>query len=229
MQLRRQRVEGEGAHAPWCLVLAFLAALVTGCTPVSWRVYTPQEVRAEVRTLAATELSCAPKSLSIRRRRSSPRVDILEVAGCDQRVVYTCTEASLTELECRPQRLPTTVDCTSEEFSPILPAWETLQEPVEGSPTRSRVQAVLRARVDEVRTCYLQGAVCRPGLTGRVTVKLIIAPDGRVSIAAVESSSMGYPAVERCIANAVEGYRFPESEGDGITVVTYPYVFFPPD
>ena len=63
----------------------------------------------------------------------------------------------------------------------------------------------------------------KPDLQGRVMVQFTIAPTGQVAASIVQSSTMGNPPVEQCIANAVRRWEFPKPQG-GIVVVTYPFV-----
>jgi TonB family protein len=77
--------------------------------------------------------------------------------------------------------------------------------------------------VNEVRFCYEKQLNARPDLQGRVTIKFMIAPTGEVRAAAVDSSDLGDPKVEQCIASALRRWVFPAPEG-GVVVVSYPFL-----
>lgn len=97
--------------------------------------------------------------------------------------------------------------------------------PVEtfGGLTRADIQRVVRRHKPEVRHCYEQGLISRPDLEGRVSVRFIVQPDGHVSTSVTQSQSLGSDRVSECVSSAVYRWGFPQSEG--ITAVTYPFVF----
>ena len=57
----------------------------------------------------------------------------------------------------------------------------------------------------------------------RVMVQFTIGANGQVMTSIVQSSTMGNPTVEQCIAGAVRRWEFPKPQG-GIVIVTYPFV-----
>lgn len=89
------------------------------------------------------------------------------------------------------------------------------------------IRKAVRAHLDEVRACYDQGLARDPKLIGRVSVELTIGPTGEVALAVVQESTLNDPAVGRCIADAAKTWKFPEPEGGGNVVVTYPFVLEP--
>ena len=83
--------------------------------------------------------------------------------------------------------------------------------------------ARLRIRV---RLFAVQRELTRdPDLAGSVTVRFVIARDGRVSSSAVKRSSMGNAAVESCVASRILRFHFPEPRGGGVVIVSYPFIF----
>jgi TonB family protein len=96
---------------------------------------------------------------------------------------------------------------------------------VRGSLSKEAIRRVIQRRLNEVRFCYEQALSSRPELSGRVQVKFVIAPDGAVRAAGVESSTLAVPRTEDCIAQAVRRWSFPAPDGGGVVIVSYPFVF----
>ena len=87
-----------------------------------------------------------------------------------------------------------------------------------GGLTRDQIRTIIARHRPEVRYCYEQALVGRPGLEGRVTVGFQIAQDGHV----VNSTASGMSGVDTCVAQATSRWHFPSSSMP--TVVTYPFV-----
>ncbi|HKP59237.1 MAG TPA: TonB family protein [Polyangiales bacterium] len=105
-----------------------------------------------------------------------------------------------------------------------VPRIRSGQADVHGSLSKEVIRRIIGRHINEVRFCYEQELNARPDLQGRVAVKFIISPTGAVQTAAVDSSDLGNPKAEQCIAQAVRRWTFPAPEGGGIVVVTYPFV-----
>lgn len=95
---------------------------------------------------------------------------------------------------------------------------------VHGSLDRDLIRRVVRSHVNEVRHCYTQGLAANAGLSGRISVRFVIARDGSVASAEIAESTVADEGVESCIAHSVERWRFPA--GAEVTVV-YPFVLSP--
>ena len=67
----------------------------------------------------------------------------------------------------------------------------------------------------------------QPKLDGRVVVNFTIAGTGRVLASVVQSTTLGSPAVEMCVANAVKRWEFPAPRQGGLAIVSYPFTFSP--
>ena len=61
-------------------------------------------------------------------------------------------------------------------------------------------------------------------LAGRVVIRWVIDTLGKVSVATVASSELADDGVGQCMADAVEGWTFPKTEGGGTVVVNYPFL-----
>jgi TonB family protein len=86
------------------------------------------------------------------------------------------------------------------------------------------IQRVIRRHVGAVRFCYERALVKNPKLSGKVVVRFVIDPDGKVTAAEIPDSSLKAPAVEDCILKRVRSWRFPQPEGGAVSVA-YPFVF----
>jgi outer membrane biosynthesis protein TonB len=73
--------------------------------------------------------------------------------------------------------------------------------------------------------CYDGGLARRPTMAGRVTFRIVIGLDGRVTGATVASTTLADAAVEACVARVVQGARFPAHGGPDPVIVSYPLVF----
>jgi TonB family protein len=102
----------------------------------------------------------------------------------------------------------------------------------QGSLAKAVIRDVVRANIHDVRSCYnarlaATDAPAGANITtprGRVAVEFTIGPTGAVRRSKVASNDTGDGALGRCIAGAVKRWKFPEPEGGGKIVVTYPFV-----
>jgi TonB family protein len=93
-----------------------------------------------------------------------------------------------------------------------------------GGLDKEIVRRVVRSHVKEIKFCYERELQRQPGLHGRVSVRFVIAPDGRVATVGITESSVENAGVERCVADAVARWEFPQARDGGVTFVTYPFV-----
>lgn len=100
---------------------------------------------------------------------------------------------------------------------------------VKGSLSKEVIRRIVHRHINEVKFCYEKKLAQRPDLSGRVSIKFIISGTGAVQMAAVASSTLGDPTVENCIAGAVRRWTFPQPEGGGIVIVTYPFQLTAPE
>ena len=64
------------------------------------------------------------------------------------------------------------------------------------------------------------GRCGKPGVAGRVVLRLAVAADGKLTSVKVKESQLEAPAVETCLVDAVRGASFPAADGE--TVVLLP-------
>jgi hypothetical protein len=74
-------------------------------------------------------------------------------------------------------------------------------------PGKDTLIAVVRRNMGRYRQCYRAALKRRPGLRGRVTVQAVVQRLGSVT-AAIQSSTVGDPTLERCLQRAVEELWF---------------------
>jgi hypothetical protein len=101
-----------------------------------------------------------------------------------------------------------------------------------GSPTilggldKSLIDAVIKRKISQIRLCYQRQLAKNPSLSGKIKVKFVVATDGSVSKASIDSSTMGGGGkpVESCIVGSFKKFKFPQPNG-GIVIVKYPFIF----
>lgn len=93
-----------------------------------------------------------------------------------------------------------------------------------GLRTKEQVGGAIREHRDAIQTCYetYGGDTAHQG---RVTVKFLIEPDGRVKQIVLRENTTGLTALPCCIADEFRSWQFPPPGGGGLIVVTYPFVF----
>ncbi len=97
---------------------------------------------------------------------------------------------------------------------------------VKGALDRDIIRRIVRAHINEVRSCYNQGLSRDPSLQGRVVIQFTIA-DGKVPAAVVQNSTLKDQAVGNCVAKAMRRWKFPKSQDGKNVLVTYPFLFSP--
>ncbi|HJK92225.1 MAG TPA: AgmX/PglI C-terminal domain-containing protein [Polyangiaceae bacterium LLY-WYZ-15_(1-7)] len=126
------------------------------------------------------------------------------------------------DAEARP---PREEDATppSRPRGQLAPARPTIR----GALSREVIQRVVRQHANEARYCYERRLGEHPRLAGRLVLRFVISPEGRVASASVDEDTLGDAAVGACLAHAVRRWRFPRPSGGGIVLVRYPFVFRP--
>ena len=91
---------------------------------------------------------------------------------------------------------------------------------------RRTAQTVLTRAAPKLRRCYLRQLVSAPELQGQIKVKIDIRPDGTVSAAQPESSTLDNAAAIDCILRTIRQLTFPPPK-DGATSLVVPMSFKP--
>lgn len=94
---------------------------------------------------------------------------------------------------------------------------------VEGGLDRDQINAVIMKNRGQITYCYERGLQQDPSMSGRVEVKFVINPVGRVSAANIASSSLSARQVENCIVDRLRGWKFPTPVGNVNVRVSYPF------
>ncbi len=97
-------------------------------------------------------------------------------------------------------------------------------DPVLGALSSSDISDVVRDNTPMIKACYEEGLAIDPELAGRVDIKIVIGSTGAVTQGEVNESTLDSLDVEDCILDVMTGLQFPEPEGGGIVIVTYPFV-----
>jgi hypothetical protein len=92
-----------------------------------------------------------------------------------------------------------------------------------GGLSPEQIRRVVMAHLGALRACYESEAERNPNLKGGVTVQWQIAPEGTVSGASLDGSSLGSPRVEGCVVRQVKAWRFPSSVA--ASSVKWPFKF----
>ena len=106
------------------------------------------------------------------------------------------------------------------------PTAEDNQPMISGNIDKTQVLNVLRQNVAAFRACYTAGLEKKPGLAGRVVLKLTIDPQGQVSESQATSSTLAEPTVEKCLTLAAQRMQFPNPGGTTVRI-NYPLSFKP--
>ena len=98
---------------------------------------------------------------------------------------------------------------------------------ISGNLDRDLLRRVVRAHIDELRSCYNAALSRNPNLTGRVTIDFTVNADGKVDTADVASSTVRDEAVGNCMAKATQRWTFAKPHDGKPGAVTYPFVLTP--
>jgi hypothetical protein len=105
----------------------------------------------------------------------------------------------------------------------VIPGVATIR----GSLDKEIVRRIIRRHINEVRYCYDQALAKKPDLGGRIVAQFTISGDGKVLASVIQSSTLGSPTVELCVANAIKHWEFPKPLGGGLVIASYPFVLTP--
>jgi TonB family protein len=88
------------------------------------------------------------------------------------------------------------------------------------------IRRIVRAHINEVRTCYDKGLAASPTLAGTIEIAFTIDAGGKVPSASVKQSTLA-PANDMlgaCIVKAVQTWTFPKPDGGAKVDVVYPFI-----
>ena len=127
--------------------------------------------------------------------------------------------------------IPTTSDMLpSMDFTTQVNPTVTSRELPRGAPqqrgtlTSAQVDSVLRPAFPKTLQCYKQMAA---GRKVDIVMAFVIAADGSVVDAKIESTTLPNATFEKCMRTVVLGLAFPPPDGNGIVDVRTPFTFYP--
>jgi hypothetical protein len=94
-----------------------------------------------------------------------------------------------------------------------------------GNVDKATVDRIVKQHLPQIRTCYERELSRNPKLSGKVTVKFVIAKDGSVSMSSSAHSTLRSPVAEACVHGMFRRMRFPPPRGGGIAMIRYPLIF----
>ncbi len=80
---------------------------------------------------------------------------------------------------------------------------------VAGALERAQVEGVVKRPANQLRHWYQHRLLVAPCLLGKIVVKAVVAPDGTVSSASIQSTTMAEGQVESCLTVASCASSFP--------------------
>jgi hypothetical protein len=92
-----------------------------------------------------------------------------------------------------------------------------------GSVDRGQIRDTVASHMAEVRTCFERARVITPRVAGTVTVRIALAPDGKVVSADVASDTTASPQLQGCLSERIRSWSFPAFGRRSI--VMYPFRF----
>jgi hypothetical protein len=98
---------------------------------------------------------------------------------------------------------------------------------VQGELGAPVITPVVEDNLDTLRECYEASLAKNPNLKGRVMIQINIRGEGTVRAASIAGSQIKDESVGRCFTQKMADWTFPESDGGGSTVATYPFQLAP--
>lgn len=98
---------------------------------------------------------------------------------------------------------------------------------VKGGLDKDIVRRIVRAHINEIRSCYETGLEKDAELKGRVTLAFVVGADGKVSSSVVQDKTIDDAGAANCMAKAAKKWKFPRPTDGGTVAVTYPFVLEP--
>lgn len=97
---------------------------------------------------------------------------------------------------------------------------------VTGRLDKAVIRRVVRARVNRIRFCYEKELQRDPKLSVKIAPRFVIGADGHVTSVTMSRPS-GNAQLDACVLAVVRAFQFPEPQGGGVVVVTYPIALRP--
>lgn len=203
--------------------LALLVALVAGCETQP----TPEAAPTVIRSAPPRADTEAPAGISAedRARRRQAALDLLTDGHSAAKLPIAASEPDQKFEPRLAEELAPKV-WVSDGFggSGKLPQVRQGKPTVQGSLDSGIIRQIVRAHINEVRSCYKAGQSKDRKLAGRVTINFVIGGDGKVKSSVVEEHTLPDTSVANCIAKAVKRWTFPKPIGGTNVIVSYPFI-----
>ena len=99
---------------------------------------------------------------------------------------------------------------------------------LEGALGMKIVARIVRAHRSEIQTCFETRLKDDPRLAGKLVIDFTITSEGKVDPAVLNPrSTLGHPASERCVLDAVSSWSFPKPMDGAPVQVSYPFELAP--
>jgi len=96
-----------------------------------------------------------------------------------------------------------------------------------GTLERRVIDTVVKQDLTKIKHCYERALENHDDLSGKIVIHFTIEPNGTVSLAEINSSTMDHPDTELCVAAVVKNMKFPSPANEGRVLVNYPFIFKP--
>jgi hypothetical protein len=110
-----------------------------------------------------------------------------------------------------------------KDRGPKVPVVSLPKADITGDIDKDLIRRIVRAHINEVRSCYNAGLTRNPSLDGRVTIQFSIVGTGKVASSVVQENTTKDNDVANCIAKAVKRWQFPRVNNGGTALVSYPF------
>jgi hypothetical protein len=96
---------------------------------------------------------------------------------------------------------------------------------ITGGLDREVIAQYIKSQLGQILYCYERQLSANPDLFGKVAVKFVIGPNGRIEQQNIGDSTLKNSNVEGCILNKISSWKFPNPQGGTRVYVTYPFLF----
>jgi hypothetical protein len=193
---------------------------IAGCRALDWKAYRATAASLALYLLIALALLAA----------RDPRLKLIELDPIPLRELYVlpspCIEPPTWLEDGRPRRW---LDGKDDDFdfieqeirsARVLPLRDEIR--VRGELSRVVVDHFISGHVSGAVWCYQRALARRPSLRGRVSIRIVISPRGKIESAAIVASELHDASLERCITDLAGRGYFPALDDDRMVEVTYP-------
>lgn len=96
-----------------------------------------------------------------------------------------------------------------------------------GGLDRTDIMRTIARRGESIWECYGDHLGEDPQLSGTVTARIAIEPDGTVGDAQIRHTELDKPDIEQCVIGEVTELTFPAHNNDDAVAINYPFAFTP--